>query len=354
LEFVMRRIAAFVLAGLTVCPALAAGQAGFRHYQMPSLPQGRGLDVAIWYPTAATGAPTVIGENAVFFGQSVQVDAPVAAGQHRLIVLSHGYGGTWSNLGWLAVELARLGYVVAAPNHPGTTAQHMEPVVGAQLWERPRDITRLIDALTHDPGWSGVVSKGGVAAIGHSLGGWTVAELAGGRFDPDRFNADCKDHGGLASCQSYRDLGVGKDATSREVLADSYKDPRIKAIVSLDLGLARGLDPGSLASIKVPVLVIAAGAALPERFPQIPADLESRVFAGRLPPATTQYIEIAGATHFSFVRTCKPGAAELLARESAGDVVACLDGDGADRDAIHRQTATEILRFLTATLPPDR
>jgi predicted dienelactone hydrolase len=350
----VRQIAAILIAGLTASPALAAAQVGFRHFQIPPSPQGRGLDVAIWYPTAATGAPTLIGENAVFFGQPVQADAPVAGGRHRLIVMSHGYGGTWINLGWLAGNLAGAGYVVAAANHPGTTAQNMESTVGAQLWERPRDVSRMIDALTHDPAWSVIVSDDGVAAIGHSLGGWTVAELAGGRFDPDRFNADCKDHGGLASCQLYRELGAGEDATSRAALAQSHDDRRIKAVVILDLGLARGFDPNSLASVKVPALVIAAGAALPARFPQIPAALESRYLVELLPSSTTRYVEIARASHFSFVRNCKPGAVELLAKESPDDVVACLDGEGADREGIHRQTAAEIIRFLAARLPPRR
>ncbi|HEX7545597.1 MAG TPA: hypothetical protein VF368_02645 [Gemmatimonadaceae bacterium] len=350
----MRHVAFILLAGLTASPAIAAGQVGFRQLLLPSSPQGRGLEVVIWYPTAAKGVPTLVGENAVFFGQSVHVDAPVVAGRHPLVLLSHGNAGNWTNESWLAADLARLGYVVAAVNHPGTTTANMDAAVGAQLWERPRDISRTIDTWTHDPAWSAVVSDRRVAAIGHSLGGWAALELAGGRFDSDRFNTDCKDHGGLASCQVYRDIGAGKDTTSRAALAQSLKDPRIKAVVSLDLGLARGFDPSSLAHVDVPVLVIAAGAALDARFPQIPAALESRHLVELLPSATTRYVEIAGAAHFSFVRTCKPGAAELLAKESADDVVACLDGAGADREEIHRQTAAEIIRFLAATLPPNR
>ncbi len=346
----MRHVALILFAGLAA--AHADAQVGFRQFQVPASQQGRGLEVAVWYPSAAGRASTLVGENAIFLGQSVHVDAQVAAGHHPLVLLSHGYSGNWSNQSWLAVHLARLGYIVAAVNHPGTTTRDMDVARGAQLWERPRDVSRTIDALSHDPAWSAVVSTDRVAAIGHSLGGWTVVELAGGRFDPDRFDADCKDHASLASCTAYCALGAGNDAASRAALGQRLKDPRIKAVVSLDLGFARGFDNSSLARIDIPVLVIAAGTPLSN--PHIPALLESRHLVELLPPATTRYVEIASAAHFSFLPTCKPGAADLLAKDSPDDVVVCRDGEAADREAIHRQAATEIIHFLTAMLPASR
>ena len=348
---------ALVRCGAIVCFAIltagalpATDQVGFSQFQLPASSSGRALEVAVWYPTTAGDAPTLVGENAVFVGQSVRVDAPVAAGRHPLIVLSHGYQGNWTNQSWLAVDLARSGYIVAAVNHPGTTTRNMDAAAAARMWERPRDLSRVIDILTHDPRWSAAVSGAGVAAIGHSLGGWTVVELAGGRFNPDRFEADCKNHDGLASCQVYRELGAGRDAASRSALGQRLKDSRIKAVVSLDLGLARGFDPGSLARVDVPVLVIAAGSPNP----QIPAALESRRLVELLPSATTRYVALAGAAHFSFLPICKPGSAEMLAKESPEDAVVCRDGERADREALHRQAATEIIRFLAAALPPKR
>lgn len=351
IEVLVRNNAIVLVAGvLTAAASPVSGQVGFTQFQLPASSGGRALDVAVWYLTTAQGSLTIVGQNAVFVGDSVRVDAPVSAGRHALVLLSHGYHGNWTNQGWLAVELARRGYIVAAVNHPGTTTRDMDAAVGAQLWERPRDLSRTIDALTHDPRWSAALSGAAVAAIGHSLGGWTVVELAGGRFDPERFEADCKDHGGLASCQTYRELGAGRDSASRAALGQSLKDPRIRAVVSLDLGLARGFDPGSLAGLDAPVLVITAGT--PNS--QIPAALESRHLLASLPSATTHYVELTGAAHFSFLPICRPGSAELLAKDSPDDAVVCRDGEGADREALHRQIATEVIHFLAGTLPPNR
>lgn len=326
-------------------PASAEDAAGFRQLTSVAGDGSRKLDIAVWYPAAA-GEAVLVGDNKVFVGQSVQTDAPLAPGLHSLVVLSHGFSGHVFNQGWLAVDLAAHGYVVAAVNHPGTTSRNMDKAVGARLWERPRDISRVIDELTRNPAWA--ISNDGVAVIGHSLGGWTVMELAGARFDVPLFEADCRENKKLAPCEVYRQLGAGVDAEAKTALQQDLSDPRVKAVVSLDLGLARGFDAESLSRVGVPVLVIAADGG-DER---MPAGMESRHLADLLPPATTRYAAIPGTSHFSFLPVCKPGAVELLEADVKGDGMVCRDGRDGDRATIHRQVADEIAGFLDAALGP--
>lgn len=54
-------------------------------------------------------------------------------------------------MNWLAPELAQQGYIVAAPDHPGTTTFNKDADQAAKLWERPHDLSRVIDVLTTDP-----------------------------------------------------------------------------------------------------------------------------------------------------------------------------------------------------------
>ena len=340
----MRLLVCLVLfAGLFATSAGATDAVGFRLIRVadPSRP----LDAAVWYPTDAKGDSTLIGDNPVLVGEAVQEGAPPAPGRHRLVVLSHGYSGNWTNGAWLAIALVKQGYVVAAPNHPGTTSRDMDKA-RANLAARPHDLSRLIDFLTTDPAWSGSIEPENVVAIGHSLGGWTVIALAGGRFDPARFDADCREHQALAACRVGRDvgageLGAGQGAPTRQSF-DDLRDRRVGAAVALDLGLARGFDPASLAALNVPVLVIAADRGSKG----IPAKLESGYLAEHLPKATTRSLAIPGAAHFSFLPLCKPGAVALLEADKPGDGVVCRDGEEGQRAAVHEATIKEVLGFL--------
>ncbi|WP_421697737.1 alpha/beta hydrolase family protein [Ancylobacter sp.] len=321
-----------------------ADSVGFRRLSLVEMPE-RPLEAAVWYPTSASGPETLIGDNAALVGESVIVDAAPAAGRHRLVVLSHGFGGNLGNQAWLAVTLARHGYVVAAVNHPGTTSRNLRPDTGARLWERPRDLSRLIDRITRDPAFGADADKVGV--IGHSLGGWTAMALAGAHFDPVRFAADCEVHAQLAACEIFGRLDAGSTAEARALLAGDLADRRVGAAVALDLGLARGFTPESLAALKVPVLVMSAG----EGDAQVPAALESRYLAAHLPFGLGRYIALEGATHFTFLPLCKPGAVALLEAEKQGDGPVCQNGTAAEgRAALHAQVADAVLHFLDTEL----
>lgn len=320
--------------------AVAADQVGFRDFQIDQ--QGaRPLHVTAWYPTGDRSPGEPAGENKVFFGTPVHRDAMPARGAHPLVVLSHGYGGSWRNLSWLADALVRQGYVVAAPDHPGTTTFDRDPARAAMLWERPHDLSRVIDALTTRPELAGQIDNKRIAAIGHSLGGWTVAALGGARFETARLAKDCEAKTSPRACALSAELGLGNPR-----LEQSLADPRIKAVVSLDLGLARGFSPQSLADFPIPALVIGAGTDIGD----MPAPLESGYLAQHLPKASSTYVTISDAMHFSFMQVCKPNAVALIEAETPGDGIVCQDGGNRSREQIHRETAFLVSGFLADAL----
>lgn len=303
----------------------------------------RPLDIAFWYPTAETGHPEKVGDNIVFYGTPALRDAKPTAGAHPLLLLSHGYGGNWRNLNWLAYAMASQGYIVAAVDHPGTTTLNKRPQDAKQLWRRPQDLQQVMAKLIATPSLAGRVDTQRIAAAGHSLGGWTVLELAGARFDAERFQTDCRAHNDLAACKLIPALGI--DSAAEQLAADA-RDPKIKAVVSLDLGLARGFTPESLSQIAIPVLIMAAQADSDE----LPAKLESGYLADYIPAAVRYDTRVEGATHFSFMQQCKPGAATLIAQNDPGDEIVCQDGGTLSRADIHRQLARDISGFLNQAL----
>nr|WP_253405740.1 alpha/beta fold hydrolase [Pseudomonas migulae] len=336
---------ALLLTCLTTIALAGENPVGFRSSTLADTHNDRTLEMVVWYPSATTSATQLIGDDVVFVGASAVRDAPPAAGKHPLLVLSHGYRGNWSNQIWLASALAHRGYIVAAINHPGSTTHDRSPKAAAQLWQRPVDVSRAIDGVAAQPEKFGLVANDRIAVVGHSLGGWTALEIAGARFDPDRFAHDCKAHPQLASCTVYGKMNPASTSESKTALAADLRDERVTAVVTLDLGLSRGMTDESLAALPVPTLVIAAG--VPSH--DLPAELESANLAKRLPPASSRYVEISDASHFSFLSVCKPGAEALLEEEVPGDGIICRDGDGngaRSRDLIQQQVTSLIAEFL--------
>ncbi|MDY4314526.1 alpha/beta fold hydrolase [Pectobacterium actinidiae] len=317
---------------------------GFQQIMLADGANNRPLDVAVFYPVSSSSQTTTIGDNAVFPGIAVSKNAVPESGEHPLIVVSHGYGGSWFNQLWLAQALVKQGYIVAAPNHPGTTTKDMRVEKAQELWLRPNDISRVITALLAAPEKTGRVDAQRIAAVGHSLGGWTVLALAGGRFSTQQFERDCLTHVGLASCKAYEKMHIAKNASLRAQFDKPLADPRVSAVVSLDMGLARGFTAESLAAINIPVLIVAAGYPNEE----LPAELESHDLAQKLSPAYSAYKEIADATHFSFMQLCKPGAIEIINAENPGDGMICLDGGARSREQIQQDVLKDISDFLQA------
>ncbi|EKK4003580.1 alpha/beta fold hydrolase [Cronobacter sakazakii] len=338
----MYRLTTFITT-LLLSVAASAG-VGFHQFTINS-PATRPLDVAVWYPTYDNHAPETVGDNIVFSGVNVQRDATPAPGAHPVLLLSHGFGGNWRNLNWLAHAMAEQGYIVAAVDHPGTTTRNKSPAQAQALRQRPKDVTRVLDALIASPEKTGKPDEQRIAAAGHSLGGWTVMELAGARFSAPRFLADCKSHPELGGCIVAHTLGIDLPGAQNR-LAESQRDNRIKAVVSLDLGLARGFTPQSLAKVEIPVLVMSAGSDSDD----VPAALESGYLTHTLPGKFTRAISVPGATHFSFMQLCKPGAQAVIEAQAPGEGIVCRDGAGVSREKIHRQLTAQISEFLNQAL----
>lgn len=329
-------------------PALAA--IGFQFKEHAFHNGERQLNVALWYPAAPDKACSTVADNAIFVGQCLEVNAPPTPGQHPLVILSHGYGGSWRNQSWLAARLAARGYWVVATDHPGTAFDQLDTPATAQLWERPRDISALLDGLSDDTTLAPFIDKQRIVAIGHSLGGWTAMELAGARFSHTLMIAACKQHPENSACASYQAMHAGQNVQAREALSQPLSDSRIKAVVTLDLGMTGGFDKLSLQRVRVPILVIAGTASHNVLDPA----LESTPMADALPTDHVQRLMLPQADHFTFFQLCKPKAMAILNQVSPDERMICYQGGRAHRGVLHGQISEHILKFLSMALYPPK
>jgi predicted dienelactone hydrolase len=183
---------------LAASPAFAQGcktAVGFRVMQIEN------RTVAVWYPTTASATRH---DYTPQFSGLLATDAPVtmACGAPApLVVFSHGYTGCGLQSVSFTEELARNGYIVAAPDHtdaaichivPPSRAKHPLPfpsqpkIFDPSAWnetsraDRRQDVEAVIDHLLKDNEFGPAIDPEKIGLAGHSLGGYTVMGVAGG------------------------------------------------------------------------------------------------------------------------------------------------------------------------------
>lgn len=329
------------LAALLLSSSALAAQdstTGMQRLMIPD-PQGtRHLDGFLWYPASATDTVAAHG-NAVWEPLQVAPDAPKLGGPSPLVVLSHGMFGNARNQAWLAEHLVAKGYAVAAIDHPGTSTHRRDPDHQRELWNRPRDISRLIDHLSDDPR----IDPGHIYMAGHSLGGFTAVALAGGRYDPDGFDAFCADMPDDLVCGIFNRWNVAKSPEHRAAMAQDLSDNRIRAFAVFDLGGTQTFSAASLGAIDSPMLVYGA----PVDLEGLNLDVESRALVAALPAALTIYHEPETLAHFDFLGVCTENGLAILKDEDPDDAFVCQDGRE-ERRADHLRIADEVAAFFAA------
>jgi|SRR5882672_10676193 len=257
--------AAFLLAAALALPAAAQAAVGATEIAGKD---GSG-SVTVFYPSSSEARPLKRGP---FTLDLAWQGAPVR-GNGRLVVVSHGSGGSPWPESDLARALVESGFVVAVPEHRGDNYKDMS-AVGPESWKRrPAEVSRTIDAVGQDPRFAPLLALDKVGMYGMSAGGHTALSLAGGRWSPARLKEHCEAHiaedfqscVGLATRLNGDFLDGSKKAIALAVIRwrfddktwYTYADPRIGAIVA-GVPYAADFDMDSLAAPRVPLALITA------------------------------------------------------------------------------------------------
>ena len=326
------------LATLLIAAHAHAHEAGWMQIQVAgSTPDAPTTTVALYYPTMAPPRAIAMGP----FALDVAIGAKPIDKVKGLLLLSHGIGGSELGHSVLAQALARDGYLVVALRHPGDNWQDGSLVErGAERYfdERPRQASRVIDAVLADPAWKDRIASDSrgprVGALGHSAGGYTVLALAGARPDVSRIRQHC-----LA--QASEDpifCGMGRAGGAMAPLhtgTPSLKDERVRAIVSMaPAGVP--LTAESLAAVRPATMIYEAAL---DRF--LVPRFHAEWVASNLPAPNLH--RVPNAWHFAFM-----DQPSMPIPSPDGDVGA--NPPGFDRPAFLKQLAREVAAFFDKNL----
>ncbi|MBI5792359.1 MAG: dienelactone hydrolase [Rhodocyclales bacterium] len=317
---------------LATGPALAT-EAGLRQFDARAQSSGQEpVHVALFYPTQDSARSIPMGP----FTPAVAINGKPDANVKGLIVLSHGTAGAELNHTGLAEALAKNGYLVAAIKHPGDNWQDQSlfSVPGGYYFsERPRQASRVIDAILSDPEWKQRIPVDAhgprVGAVGHSAGGYTVLALAGGTPDRMRVVNHCKmDSDDPIFCSMGRRVTTGG---AEEVSFEGLRDSRVRAVAALaPMGVVFSAE--SLAAISIPTTIY-AGEKDTYLVPRYHAEWV------RQNVVKAEYHVIQNAGHYAFMDT-----PSMPIPSPDGDVGA--NPAGFDRAAFLKQLAATLNHFF--------
>lgn len=306
--------------------------AGVQQIVVRSQERGTDLDVIVWYPASPGGEAVLLGESVFFEGTEALRNAPISTGRFPLILLSHGAGlaGRAEALSWIATALAKEGFIVAAPTHPGNTGPDRSAAETMKLWLRPPDLSETLDAIVKSEAFQPHVNADRIGALGLSMGGSTALSIAGGRLDPELLANYCDTNELNASlCDWVRLSGVDLHAMNKQVASRDNRDERIRFVMAIDPVPVDVFAVESFSGISIPVALINLG-----KDGKIPSTAQAADTANAIPDASYEVIE--EASHFSMFAECKPGAAEIAVQEGIEEPI-CTDGNGSSRHTIHEQ-----------------
>ncbi len=324
-------------ATLLVAANAHAFEAGWIQFQAAgATPDAPTTTVALYYPTLASPRVVAMGP----FSIDAAIGGKPVDKVKALILLSHGISGTELGHSVLAQSLARSGYLVAALRHPGDNWQDrslLEKSPERYFDERPRQASRVIDAVLADPAWKDRIATDSqgprVGALGHSAGGYTVLALAGAVPDLSRLGKHCQAE--ASADPIFCSLGrSGAATTPLQVNASSLKDARVRAVVAMaPTGVL--LTAESLATISSATLIYEAEL---DRF--LVPRFHAKWVAQNLPAANLR--RVPNAWHFAFMDT-----PSMTIPSPDGDVAA--NPPGFDRAAFLKQLGDDITAFFDKT-----
>ena len=226
-------------------------KAGVRMLAAWDSENGEGVEFALWYPSTKAESTINLGEWQINAGR----DGKEMEGKFPLIFISHDSGANKLSYHDTAAQLARAGFVVAAPTHNADNTQDMSGLFSAeQIFNRPSEIKLIIDHLKQDE-FKSFVDTDKIGILGIGPGASSALILAGGVVDISSYTQYCENK--PASNVYCSNWAKQRLTTLSFYLPQSpdFEEPNIKALVLAMPAFSMLFTKESLTKVKCPTLI---------------------------------------------------------------------------------------------------
>jgi predicted dienelactone hydrolase len=234
----------------------------------------------------------------------VNVYKPQVGGKGKIpvAIFSHGLASRPEDYERGLKHLASYGFLVAAPQHPGSDLIYLQDMFGGlhknifdvqDFLNRPKDISFVIDELErrNQNQFQGRLNLTNVGVAGHSFGGYTTIAVAGATFDFAHLQAECD--------RPYADLNLALLLQCRalELPRQTYnfRDKRVTAIMAGNPVNWSIFGKQGLSQVSIPVLL---GSGSYD--PAAPAVFEQSETFIYLPSSSKYWMMVEGQAHVNF------------------------------------------------------
>tara|TARA_R110001583_G_scaffold193316_1_gene361409 strand:+ start:1985 stop:3103 length:1119 start_codon:yes stop_codon:yes gene_type:complete len=305
--------------------------------------RNRPLKTEIWYPTKDSLSKKYHKTESPYFHKPTIRNASNTIQKFPLIMLSHGTGGNRISLMWLAHELAKNGFIVAAVDHWGNTFDNKIPLNFVKVWDRPLDVSYVISSLITDSTFSNNIDINKIGVVGFSLGGYTSIALGGGGIDYNLLKEFSNTEQGQKEL-NVPELGNLSPLITKEVIKKGnsknkhLKDERISVFIAMAPAIGQGFKYSlQFENFNSPLLII--GAQNDERTPIL---TNAKHYHNLIP--SSEFIELEGKVgHYVFLNAAKQDLQNNLP-------LYFKDHETIDRKFIHQKVAHFVVAFLKKNL----
>lgn len=314
--------------------------------------QPRKLEVALWYPTPDTTPLEKMPDETWKIKDVIKNASFPTYTKLPLIIFSHGYSSNQWHNSWFAENFAANGYIVASVRHYGNSMPNMIPELCVRPWERPQDMSFVLDELLRSD-YAEYIDTNHIGAAGFSQGGIACFWLAGARahLTPENIKQQMVMINN-PELRSFHFKNIPSDRLDTildnfttqdfEDANQSYYDARFKAVFAM----APGIDDKNimftecgLAQVKTPTYII-TGESDEGTIEQTP------FFAHNIPYCTCTILS-GKVTHWTLLN-------EATEQGKLNRPSRTVDHPSINREEVHEVVVLEALMFFNKNVGTNR